>query len=103
MPSSYQPLLSHIVFKFSFLYLVPCTTLSYVQNKFLTKKSPILCLLWFVCLFVKECRDFGPKDRGSSSLGFIAHDCLILRVLPVLLLFRLLSSEKNGKRRFETL
>ena len=54
-------------------------------------------------MFVRECRDFGPKDRGSSSLGFIAHDCLIVRVLPVLLLFRLSSREKNGKRRFETL
>ena len=32
---SYQPLLSHIVFKFSVLYLVPFTILSCVQNKFL--------------------------------------------------------------------
>ena len=55
-------------------------------------------LFALVCLFVKECRDF-----GSSSLGFIAHDCLIVRVLRLLLLFRLSSREKNGKRRFEIL
>lgn len=52
---------------------------------------------------MKECHDFGPKDRGSSSLGFIAHDCLIVRVPRVLLWFRLSSREENGACRFEIL
>ena len=62
-------------------------------------------LLALVCLFVclwKSVVTLAQKIVAQEP-GFIAHDCLIVRVLRVLLFFRLSSREKNGKRRFEIL
>ena len=84
MPSSYQPC--------SFFL---CT------EKFLELEIPILCLLCFVCLFMKNCRDFGQRTLAPIPWGlfmFIARYCL---TPGVLLLFFFLDPERNGKNRFE--
>ena len=63
------------------LFLFLCT------EKYLELKISNLCLLCFVCLFMKNCRDFGQKNFGSDTLRFIARYCLTPGVL-LLFLFR---------------
>lgn len=66
------------------LFLFLCT------EKYLELKISNLCLLCFVCLFMKNCRDFGQRTLAPIPWGlfmFIARYCLTPRVL-LLFLFR---------------
>ena len=66
------------------LFLFLCT------EKYLELKISNFCLLCFVCLFMKNCRDFGQRTLAPIPWGlfmFIARYCLTPRVL-LLFLFR---------------
>ena len=66
------------------LFLFLCT------EKYPELKISNLCLLCFVCLFMKNCRDFGQRTLAPIPWGlfmFIARYCLTPRVL-LLFLFR---------------
>ena len=73
----------------------------YRINSWLRNPPFFVCFGLFVCLW-KSVVTLAQKIVAQEP-GFIAHDCLIVRVLRVLLFFRLSSREKNGKRRFEIL
>lgn len=83
MPSSYQPCPFY------------CFFLS--TEKYLELEIPILCLLCFVCLFMKNCRDFGQRTLAPIPWGLLRttaplHGCFCCFCLD---------RERNGKSRFE--